>query len=614
MRFMLREPFDHDLCTIFQQKFTPAGPRVASGGAAAAHGDDLDSATDQSDPESEEEEEEEPAPATATAECVFLPAEYTHINVDARGDEHGQQKAKLLNFPEADYASPLRLFQHLFPDNYLREVVLPEMNRRSPGLELQYGEFLRWLGCWFVIACNPGVARSDFWSTQPQTIYHSYPRLNSVISRNRFNQILAAVVLTDRPRPPYKDRFHAVRQFISEWNQNMADNFLPSWITCLDESMVEWLTKYTCPGWMYVKRKPHPAGNEYHTIACGKTKVIFKVELVEGKDHPPQIKVAHEQLGKTPGLLVRMTDTIQATNRVVVLDSGFCTLRGLIELRARGVYASVVIKRKRYWPRHVPGDELEQRASSLNIGEHVCRKGTMAIPGGVAPHPFYLVAMRDSKHILKLMATYGTSILEGEAKKRRNPSTGAIVSFQYPNVIANYYMARHAVDDNNNLRQGSISLEATVGTTNWALRQFFALMAMSEVNALLLYNVMQEKKRKDRVSLLDFRRVLAEALVSNDHYKAELAALQVSHGVPTTRGEKRRAAEVALGGHALEKIAPYYGQYLGNGLRQHVKTAHLQLKCRGLGCAARVRTYCVCNPLLTLCAQCFALHVSENSS
>ena len=82
--------------------------------AAAAHGDDLDSATDQSDPESEEEEEEEPAPATATAESVFLPAEYTHINVDARGDEHGQQKAKLLNFPEADYASPLRLFQHLF--------------------------------------------------------------------------------------------------------------------------------------------------------------------------------------------------------------------------------------------------------------------------------------------------------------------------------------------------------------------------------------------------------------------------------------------------------------------------------------------------------------------
>ena len=50
---------------------------------------------------------------------------------------------------------------------------------------------------------------------------------------------------------------------VDEWNKNMAQQFTPSWVSCLDESMSPWTNKYRCPGWMFVPRKPHPFGNEY---------------------------------------------------------------------------------------------------------------------------------------------------------------------------------------------------------------------------------------------------------------------------------------------------------------------------------------------------------------
>ena len=54
---------------------------------------------------------------------------------------------------------------------------------------------------------------------------------------------------------------------IAEWNKSMAEAFSPGWVVCLDESMSIWHSRWTCPGWVFCPRKPHPFGNEYHAIA-----------------------------------------------------------------------------------------------------------------------------------------------------------------------------------------------------------------------------------------------------------------------------------------------------------------------------------------------------------
>jgi hypothetical protein len=52
------------------------------------------------------------------------------------------------------------------------------------------------------------------------------------------------------------------------------------------------------------------------------------LELVEGKDEPVQGRGQKEfdELGKTVGLLLRLTKTIWGTAKMVVLNTGFCVL------------------------------------------------------------------------------------------------------------------------------------------------------------------------------------------------------------------------------------------------------------------------------------------------
>ena len=50
------------------------------------------------------------------------------------------------------------------------------------------------------------------------------------------------------------------------------------------------------------------------------------------------------------GLFWRMIKRYFATGGYVILDSGFCVLKGLIQLRKKGMFACAVIKKRRYWP------------------------------------------------------------------------------------------------------------------------------------------------------------------------------------------------------------------------------------------------------------------------
>jgi hypothetical protein len=116
-----------------------------------------------------------------------------------------------------------------------------------------------------------------------------------------------------------------------EWNSNVKE-FIAGWILCLDESMSIWLNRWTCPGCIFCPRKPYPFGNEWHTACCGLSGIMISIELVEGKDAPPEIQVPNVEHRKTTGLLLRMLTTYYYTGKYVVLDSGFCVLKGIIKL------------------------------------------------------------------------------------------------------------------------------------------------------------------------------------------------------------------------------------------------------------------------------------------
>ena len=88
---------------------------------------------------------------------------------------------------------------------------------------------------------------------------------------------------------------------------------------------------------------------------------MFVVELVEVKAHPFQaVTLEFEDLVKnTVGLVLRMMNIYFTTGTYVILDSGFCVLKGLIQFRKKGFFSCAVIKKRRYWTYMVPGKDMK---------------------------------------------------------------------------------------------------------------------------------------------------------------------------------------------------------------------------------------------------------------
>ena len=56
----------------------------------------------------------------------------------------------------------LELFELFFVTDYIKEVILVHINKNINGETVTYGEFLRWLGIWFLIASVVGPKRDSF--------------------------------------------------------------------------------------------------------------------------------------------------------------------------------------------------------------------------------------------------------------------------------------------------------------------------------------------------------------------------------------------------------------------------------------------------------------------
>jgi Transposase IS4 len=504
----------------------------------------------------------------------------------------GLQDNPRLIFPAGIRPTLLQLFEILFPKNYILQVILPmiNMNLRYGGA-VEYWEFLQWIGIWLLIATIQGPERKDFWSTDPISKHGKAPFRITEMSRNRFDEILFCLRYTDDLPPTYRDPFFEIRKLVEAWNDNMAANFQPGGISCLDESMSTWANKYTCPGFMFVPRKPWPFGNEYHTIACGICEILYGLELVEGKDEPKAGRgpKQFDNLGKTVGLLLRLTRSIWGTAKVVVLDSGFCVLQALVELKKRGVYAAALIKKRRYWPKWIPGDDIINYFVNKEVG------AVDALPGKLNNIPFHVFAMKEPDYVMKLMSTYGTNERVGVLKNRSYKVNGVLCesTFKYPEIVHNHFKYRHIIDDHNAKRHSPISLEVVWATKWWPHRVFAFLLAVTEVNIMLasVYFGNYEKS-----SMLNFRKSLSLELMFNPYIPEE----ESEELRRSPRNEQTRA-------HLLRSLPR--GKKFSGAATVNAKIKYPQAKCRS--CKKRVRTYCVCSPGILRCDECYAQHIID---
>ena len=56
---------------------------------------------------------------------------------------------------------------------------------------------------------------------------------------------------------------------------------------------------------------------------------------------------------------MRIMNPLFGTGKAVVMEFGFCVLKGVVRRLAHGVYGTTVINKKGYWPKYCKGYAIE---------------------------------------------------------------------------------------------------------------------------------------------------------------------------------------------------------------------------------------------------------------
>ena len=552
------------------------------------------------------DDDNEPAPenvpdtaqTTNTADTMY--GEWNSCTICHRLTEGlRHEKAKLLcdidNGPTSSY---LDYYIYFLPTDYIQNILLKESNKAGNNENITWGELLVYIGLWFLMASTAtGCDRRSYWDNSPTNPWNGAPyRFNEYMSLTRFDYITKILTFHSPPFPEYTDKFHEVRELLQSYNDHMKKVFIPSWISCLDESMSSWTSRWTCPGWMYVPRKPHPYGNEYHTIACGESGILYALEIVEGKSRPREkAKEKYSELGTTAGLLLRLCEAIFDTGKIVVLDSGFCVLQALIELKKKGVYASALVKKRRYWPKYVKGDEIKLSMKDDAIGV------TKRLPGELDGVKFDLFCLKEPDYVMTLMSTYGSLNAKSTQKDSvRYSDDGNHTTFKYNVVVGNHFDYRDSVDSHNGKRHDcgtkqGLSIEETWRTNRWPCRVFSFILALTEVNA---FNAMKYFGSYQGTQW-EFRKKLAYQMIHN------------AYDVDTKKKGQKQRRNMRSGTHHELMSAPPFSKFIGSKWSRKYRMKYQQHTCNSIGCKNRVRTVCTCSKHIWRCSECFSKHCIE---
>ena len=108
---------------------------------------------------------------------------------------------------------------------------------------------------WVLMTLQPAYKYCEFFSLRQRTKYWSPSFVADITSRNIFEEVNHHLVLQSDDAPTNdQDKFWWIHKLVVKWYKNMEVKFSPSWLVCVDESMVVFLNPHA-PGWVHMLKE-----------------------------------------------------------------------------------------------------------------------------------------------------------------------------------------------------------------------------------------------------------------------------------------------------------------------------------------------------------------------
>jgi len=102
--------------------------------------------------------------------------------------------------------------------------------------------------------------------------------------------------------------------------------------------------------------------------------------------------------------MLDMTNPIYNTGRQTIMDSGFSVAAGMVAMHKHGVYASALSKKRKYHPRYVPGDQIDEYFKDKELGY------AETLAQDLEGVKFLVHCQKDTDYVTKIMSLMVSSI------------------------------------------------------------------------------------------------------------------------------------------------------------------------------------------------------------
>ena len=147
--------------------------------------------------------------------------------------------------PKIHHMSRLYFFMKLYFMNYIKDVVIPD-TIKHPNSSMNLSDYFHVIGYCLIMDCYVGHSVRDFFLKGPITPQKGAPiRLNNIIFGRSLGNTAYAMSYTYFTIPECGYPLLQQWQMEEGWNSKTAEIFDPLWVSVLDESIQEWIDRYT---------------------------------------------------------------------------------------------------------------------------------------------------------------------------------------------------------------------------------------------------------------------------------------------------------------------------------------------------------------------------------
>ena len=482
------------------------------------------------------------------------------VNIDVRAQGNHVNYRAHVNWPQTlahvERHTPWHFFYRLFPIAFIATIIEHTNNEiQRKGIRcrpIEQHELVTYLGIRVAIGLERprGSIQEIFSSFEAEgTIFRASNYAERFgMSHKRFCEISSNFRLASYlPPSENRDPWHEIRAFIDAFNNNMAANYTPGLYLLVDEIMSAWkglsafFDALGLPHQTKIIRKPEGVGAELKAVACGQSRVILRVELMEGKI--AQRAKPFSVYGEGTAVLLRLCQPWSGTGRCVVSDSAFASVKQTILTKAiLGLYSAGMVKTAHS---HYPKDYFRVWFATEDAAH---KANPQAVPRGrwrtlissfrnpvnlndQTLYPIYAIGWADKK-LKTIVSNFGTDLqsltdsVRRRTKKIVDPGSGEFITINYtknvirPVMIEQFFSAFPAIDVNDHLRQGILELERQWLTQSWWVRIFTTMLGVSIVGSFLASSseYVDNAQLFGQINMpdfLDFAGQLAHAMIFN---------------------------------------------------------------------------------------------------